>query len=247
MFLGFSNPLTLYIIRAYGCGVGCILHFCEIIQPSLPQCPRGSLGKLTKSSFSLSLRRKWNSIPLSLPLPLPPPLGDRVVNQDNWPSKVLHSHPRGRKNLIRFPGLKRCHLLNFKGCSPTHSHMMKQRHIRPHPPSGNEVDWYATGRTRKRQSEERERLRNSRCPSWNPWPRGLFNLSWDRGYFFGEKTFILSPEGSLLEARAVWGLSPGTGLTASEDLFRSPLLHKCCLSGLWRALSNANAMLVTGC
>lgn len=32
----------------------------------LPWHPRRSLGKLTISSFSLSPRRKWNSIPLSL-------------------------------------------------------------------------------------------------------------------------------------------------------------------------------------
>lgn len=92
-FLVFLIP-SLYIMRVYG-GVGYISHFCEIMQFSLPWCPRRSLGKLTISSFFLSQRRKWNSIPLSL---LFCPTEDRAGYGNNCPSRVLRSHRQGGKN-----------------------------------------------------------------------------------------------------------------------------------------------------
>lgn len=69
-------------------------HFCELMQFSLPWRPRRSLGKLTISSFSLSQRRKWNSIPLSS---LFCPTEDRAVYGSNCPSEVPHSRPRRGK------------------------------------------------------------------------------------------------------------------------------------------------------
>ena len=141
-----------YIIRAYG-GVGCMSHFCEIMQASPPWHPRGSLGKLRISSFPLSLRRKWNSISLSLLLC---PTEGRAVYESNWPSKVLPSHPRGRKKLTGFPGLERFNLASFKDCSPRHFQMMKQRNVRPQPLSG---EWGGAIHSRKEEKKNANGLK----------------------------------------------------------------------------------------
>lgn len=70
-----------------------------------------------------------------------------------------------------------------------------------------------------------------------PW---IDDLTCDRGYFLWHEMLVLNPEGSLIEARVL-------GQAALKDLFKPPLLHKCCLSCLWWALSDANVMLVAHC
>lgn len=83
VFLPFSNPWTLYYQSLWmGCGI-CLLHFSEMMQFSLILRSQKKPGKTHNVKFSLSLRRKWNSIPLSLLFPhsrpRAPPPEDRVV------------------------------------------------------------------------------------------------------------------------------------------------------------------------
>ena len=71
-------------------------------------------------------------------------------------------------------------------------------------------------------------------------------LTWDRGYFFWDKMLILTPEGSLLEARAVHVLTQ-----ESSDRTRSPgrfmqvpsppaqMLPQLCMAGTFRCKCDA--------
>ena len=245
MFLGFSIPLTLYYQSLW---MWCRLHLAFLwnyaIQSSLASQKKP--GKTHNVKF-FSFPEEEVEFHSFVPTASPPP-EDRAVYQNNWPSKVLHSHPWGGKKLIRFPGLERFHLSNFKDCSPTHFQVMKQRNIRPHPPSG-EWGGMIHGRKDGKKTKRTERGWGTKNVALGI-RHQMDYLTWDRGYFFWDKMFIMNTEGSLLETRAIWGLTqgPGTGHTAWEDLFKPLLLlHKCCLGCLWWVLSDANVTLVTGC